>query len=470
MEKVTSITPQIYMELIKNIIENIDEGIHFIDKDFNTIIYNNSMAKLENMNKKDVVNRSFIDLVETMKIKNSTLVDAINNKKTIKDNIQVYLNKDGKEITTINTTIPIIIEDELIGAIEISKDMTYVNNLSNQILKLKEIKDIKKCDTENTGYKFDDIIGNSESIQKSIKLSKKASKSEATVFIYGETGTGKELISQSIHYGSKRANQPFIAQNCAALPESLLEGILFGTAKGGFTGAVDRPGLFEQANKGTLLLDEINSMPMHLQAKLLRVLQEGYVRRVGGTKDIPVDVRVIATTNESPHDILSNGKMRKDLYYRLNVIYIEIPPLRDRGNDILLLSNKFIDKYNKKLNKNIKSISDDAVNFLTNHYWQGNVRELENTIYSSMSMMENEDVLTKDMININEYKKVGAKNSYTIDIGIKPLDYIVSEIEERYIRKALENTNNNITKAAEILGLGRQNLQYKMKKYNINKS
>ena len=470
MEKVTSITPQIYMELIKNIIENIDEGIHFIDKDFNTIIYNNPMAKLENMNKKDVVNRSFIDLVETMKIKNSTLVDVINNKKTIKDNIQVYLNKDGKEITTINTTIPIIIEDELIGAIEISKDMTYVNNLSNQILKLKEIKDIKKCDTENTGYKFDDIIGNSESIQKSIKLSKKASKSEATVFIYGETGTGKELISQSIHYGSKRANQPFIAQNCAALPESLLEGILFGTAKGGFTGAVDRPGLFEQANKGTLLLDEINSMPMHLQAKLLRVLQEGYVRRVGGTKDIPVDVRVIATTNESPHDILSNGKMRKDLYYRLNVIYIEIPPLRDRGNDILLLSNKFIDKYNKKLNKNIKSISDDAVNFLTNHYWQGNVRELENTIYSSMSMMENEDVLTKDMININEYKKVGAKNSYTIDIGIKPLDYIVSDIEERYIRKALENTNNNITKAAEILGIGRQNLQYKMKKYNINKS
>lgn len=470
MEKVTSITPQIYMELIKNIIENIDEGIHFIDKDFNTIIYNNSMAKLENMNKKDVVNRSFIDLVETMKIKNSTLVDVINNKKTIKDNIQVYLNKDGKEITTINTTIPIIIEDELIGAIEISKDMTYVNNLSNQILKLKEIKDIKKCDTENTGYKFDDIIGNSESIQKSIKLSKKASKSEATVFIYGETGTGKELISQSIHYGSKRANQPFIAQNCAALPESLLEGILFGTAKGGFTGAVDRPGLFEQANKGTLLLDEINSMPMHLQAKLLRVLQEGYVRRVGGTKDIPVDVRVIATTNESPHDILSNGKMRKDLYYRLNVIYIEIPPLRDRGNDILLLSNKFIDKYNKKLNKNIKSISDDAVNFLSNHYWQGNVRELENTIYSSMSMMENEEVLTKDMININEYKKVGAKNSYTIDIGIKPLDYIVSDIEERYIRKALENTNNNITKAAEILGIGRQNLQYKMKKYNINKS
>lgn len=469
MGKSISVDPQIYTEVIKNILENIDEGIHFIDKDFNTIIYNNSMAKLEDMDKDEVLNKSFIDLAETMKIKNSTLVDVIKNKKSIKDNVQVYLNKDGKEITTVNTTIPIIVENELIGAVEISKDMTHVNDLSNQILKMKELKDIKKYNPDKLGYNFEDIIGDSNSIRKSIKLSKKAAKSDATVLIYGETGTGKELISQSIHYSSRRANQPFIAQNCAALPESLLEGILFGTVKGGFTGAIDRPGLFEQANKGTLLLDEINSMPMHLQAKLLRVLQEGYVRRVGGTKDIPVDVRVIATTNESPHEILTNGKIRKDLYYRLNVIYIEIPPLRDRGSDILLLSNKFIEKYNKKLNKNIKFISDDAVRVLTNHYWQGNVRELENTIYSSMSMMDNEEVLTTDMININEYKARSAKNSYTIDIEAKPLDLIIEDIEEQYIHQALDKAYDNVTRAAAILGIGRQNLQYKMKKYNIKR-
>ncbi|MGL5346215.1 MAG: sigma-54 interaction domain-containing protein [Peptostreptococcaceae bacterium] len=457
----------IYNEVIEKIIESIDEGIHFIDKDSNTIIYNNSMAKLEQMEKDDVLNKSFRDVSRTMDIKNSTLLQVIKTKQAIKNNVQKYLNHDGKEITTINNTLPIIVENELIGALEISKDMTQIQTLSEQIVKLKDIKAINKHNPEKLGYEFGDIVGNSDSIKKALNTSKKAAKSDATVLIYGETGTGKELISQSIHYASKRAHNPFIAQNCAALPESLLEGILFGTVKGGFTGAIDRPGLFEQANKGTLLLDEINSMPIQLQAKLLRVLQEGYVRRVGGTKDIPVDVRVIATTNENPKDILEKGKIRKDLYYRLNVIYIQIPPLRERGNDIVLLSNKFIEKYNNKLDKNVKAISLQGVKMLRNHYWQGNVRELENTIYSSMSMMDDEKILTEDMININDYKTNTAENSYVVDIEAKPLDCIIEEIEERYINEALEKAENNVTKAAAILGIGRQNLQYKMKKHNI---
>ncbi|MGL6107143.1 sigma-54 interaction domain-containing protein [Romboutsia sp.] len=458
---------EVYNEVIEKIIESIDEGIHFIDKDGNTIIYNSSMAKLERMDKNDVLNKNFKEVALTMEINNSTLLQVLKNKKPIKNNVQRYLNKDGKEITTINTTIPIIVGNELVGALETSKDMTQIQTLSEQILKLKELKNINKHNPEKLGYNFEDIIGESEPINKALKISKKAANSDATVLIYGETGTGKELISQSIHYDSKRANQPFIAQNCAALPESLLEGILFGTVKGGFTGAVDRPGLFEQANKGTLLLDEINSMPLQLQAKLLRVLQEGYVRRIGGTKDIPVDVRVIATTNENPVDILSEGKIRKDLYYRLNVIYIQIPPLRERGNDIVLLSNKFIEKYNKKLEKDVRYISEKGIKMLRNHYWQGNVRELENTIYSSMSMMEDEKVLTEDMININEYKSNSAENLYIVDIESKPLEWIVADIEERYIYEALEKTDNNVTKAAAILGLGRQNLQYKMRKYSI---
>ncbi|MGL4914377.1 MAG: sigma-54 interaction domain-containing protein [Romboutsia sp.] len=461
---------EIYNEVIEKIIESIDEGIHFIDKEGKTIIYNNSIARLEQMDKKDVLNKPFVEVLQTMEIKNSTLLKVLRNKKTIKDNVQRYLNKDGKEITTINTTIPIIVENELIGVLEVSKDMTQIQTLSEQILKLKEVKNNKLHNPEKLGYNFEDIIGQSDAIKKSLLISKKASKSDATVLIYGETGTGKELISQSIHYDSKRKNQPFIAQNCAAFPESLLEGILFGTVKGGFTGAIDRPGLFEQANKGTILLDEINSMPLQLQAKLLRVLQEGYVRRVGGTKDIPVDVRVIATTNENPRDILSEGKIRKDLYYRLNVIYIEIPPLRDRGNDIVLLANNFIEKYNKKLEKNIQDISGLGIKKLRNHYWQGNVRELENTIYSSMSMMDDEEILTHEIININEYKNNTAENIYVIDVEAKPLDWIVADIEERYINEALDKSNDNVTKAAAILGLCRQNLQYKMKKYNIRRN
>ncbi len=458
-----------HFEIFNKLLENIDEGIHFIDKDYKTIIYNNAMEKLEGMKKEDVLNKSFINLAQMMDIKNSTLLDVVKNKKEIKDNVQIYLNNYGKEITTINTTLPVIIDGEFIGALEISKDVTQVQDLSNQILKMKEVKEIKKYKPDKIGYSFEDITGKSEAIQKAIKTGKKAAKSDATVFIYGETGTGKELISQSIHYESKRKNQPFIAQNCAALPESLLEGILFGTVKGGFTGAIDRPGLFEQANKGTLLLDEINSMPILLQAKLLRVLQEGYVRRVGGTKDIPVDVRVIATTNEKPETILNEGKIRKDLYYRLNVIYLEIPPLRERHEDIILLTNNFIEKYNFKLDKNIKGLSEKSINLLNNHYWQGNVRELENVIYSSMSMIEEEEVLDGDMININNYKTNTAKNSYIVDIESKPLDWIVADIEEKYINEALDKCEDNVTKAAAILGIGRQNLQYKMKKYNIKR-
>ena len=460
---------EIYCEVIEKIIESIDEGVHFIDKNCKTIIYNDSMAKLEQMDKEEVLKKPFTDIAKTMEIKNSTLLKVLKSETPIKNNVQIYLNKDGKEITTINTTIPIVVEDELVGALEISKNMTQIQTLSEQILKLEETKSNNIDKDKKTLYKFDDVIGESECIKKSLKISKKASKSDATVLIYGETGTGKELISQSIHYDSKRSKYPFIAQNCAALPDSLLEGILFGTAKGGFTGAIDRPGLFEQANKGTLLLDEINSMPLQLQAKLLRVLQEGYVRRVGGTKDIPVDVRVIATTNENPQDILNEGKLRKDLYYRLNVIYVQIPPLRERGEDIILLANKFIEKYNNKLGKSVKDITDRGKKILRNHYWQGNVRELENTIYSSMSMMDDEEILSDDIININEYKTNTAENMYVIDIEARPLDWIVADIEERYINEALDKYNDNITKAAAILGLCRQNLQYKMRKYNIKR-
>lgn len=212
-------------------------------------------------------------------------------------------------------------------------------------------------------------------------------------------------------------------------------------------------------------------MPIMLQAKLLRVLQEGYVRRVGGTKDIPIDVRIIATTNESPKVILNEHKMRKDLYYRLNIIHIKIPPLRDRKEDIPLLCKKFISKYNKKLNKKVVGISDEALKILKNYDWQGNIRELENIIYCTMSMMEDEVQIETSMINLNDYynlKENKTSNNYSLnDLEDKTLSKIISEIEEKYIYESLEKASYNITKAASILGMNRQNLQYKIKKYNI---
>jgi len=250
------------------------------------------------------------------------------------------------------------------------------------------------------------------------------------------------------------------------LPESLLEGLLFGTSKGGFTGAVDRAGLFEQANGGTLLLDEINSMPYELQAKLLRVLQENYIRRVGGTRDIPIDVRIISTSNESPESILRNGNIRKDLYYRLNVIQLNVPPLRERKDDILVLANMFIRKYNERLNKEIISMSKEAQDNLFKYDYPGNVRELENIIMAAVSLADDaERILNMGHFSpLNPARELGGKSH---EIGDEGIDEYLGNLERRIIEKTLIKYDNNVTKSAEALKIKRQTLQHKIRKYNI---
>ncbi|MCT4507547.1 MAG: sigma 54-interacting transcriptional regulator [Tepidibacter sp.] len=457
-----------YMKLMQNILHYIEDGIHVIDSEGNTIIYNKAMAELEQMKETDVLNKNLLDIFNGLNEETSTLLKALKNGKVIKDKKQTYLNKYKNEITTINTTIPVIDNKKIIGAIEISKDITKIKELSEEILTLHREKSNPKqiIQSKIKKYTFENIIGQSEKFKKAISLARKACKTPAPVFIYGETGTGKELFSQSIHYEGIRKNNPFIAQNCAALPESLLEGILFGTEKGGFTGAVSRPGLFEQANKGTLLLDEINSMTVELQAKLLRVLQEGYIRRIGGIKDIPVDVRIIATTNELPSKLLKENKIRKDLYYRLNVISINIPSLNEREDDIILLVDYFIKKYNKKLNKKVKYIDKKAKNLLINHKWHGNIRELENTIYSAISMIDSEDSIKIEHLNIDINESEEIQKNINVS-NEKCLDELLKEIEVDFITRALINNKKNITKSAKQLGIKRQTLQHKIKKYNI---
>lgn len=481
---------EIGVEILKKIVENIDEGIHFIDKNGITRLYNHKMAEIENISRESIIGKRFSpNIFKSLSEMDSTLLRVLKENVAIKDNIQKYLNKSGKEIITINSTIPIEINGEIIGALEIAKDMTSIKSLSDEVIKLQKINENFDKDTvfnENKqtnkkSYEFKDIIGESSQIKKAIYMAKKASENDAAVLIYGETGTGKELLSQSIHYNSARKNGPFLAINCAALPETLFEAILFGTTKGSFTGAIDKAGLFEQANGGTLLLDEINSISPQMQAKLLRALQEKVIRRIGGTKDISVDVRVISTTNENPKDIIKSGKMRLDLYYRLNVIFLEIPPLRERTEDVLLLTNKFIENYNMKLDKNIKGISEDVKKIFTKYLWPGNIRELDNVIYSSM-IMADENILNKNSLNMYWDDELLKKDEETQDtyinlIGMKEeiegvngsLEDRVSKIEENYIRNAIEAYPNNLSKAAAFLGISRQALQYKMKKYNILK-
>ena len=287
-------------ENIYEILDHVDEGIHIIDKNGRIVYYNRFAQSIDDIDRERAVGRHILEIYPSLSEDTSTLLTVMRTGEPIYNVEQTFINYKGKKITTINSSIPIKASGKIVGALEISKDITQVKEMSEKIVDLQSKlygnnKNVGKVTKEKgkAKYTFVDIIGECKEMLALKSLALKAAETDAPVLIYGDTGTGKELFVHSIHNASPRRNKPFIAQNCAALPANLLEGILFGTVKGGFTGAEDREGLFELAHGGTLFLDEINSMPLELQAKLLRVLQDSTIRRVGGTKTIDVDVRKI---------------------------------------------------------------------------------------------------------------------------------------------------------------------------------
>jgi len=490
-----------YQAILQTASEVLGEAIHVVTADGITIIYNDAMAKLEKINVEDALGKPFREVFSYIPDEESTLARALDKNEATTNKQQTYLNVYGKQITTINTTVPIVVDGKVIAAMEVAKDITDIKNMSDTILELQEetigaTRKTQEGDVpgeeaavfgkagsngveEDHGlsrfaqkpsirhYSFKDLAGTSPQFLQVLERARKAAKTDASVFIYGETGTGKELFAQSMHYDGNRRNKPFLAQNCAALPESLLEGILFGTAKGGFTGAVDRAGLFEQASGGTLLLDEISAMPYDLQGKLLRVLQEDYIRRVGGSKDIPVDVRIIATVNEPAEKLMAEGALRKDLYYRLNIVGLNIPPLRERREDIPVLADWFLKKHNEKFGKEVWLIADKALEKLRNHDYPGNVRELENIIMSAVSMAEDEHVLNEKDISLQKTYYETSPLIAGFVRGDSTLAEYLESIERTVIQQHLLENDGNITKPAGELGMLRQNLQHKNKKYGL---
>lgn len=460
-------------KILEELIELIDEGVYIVDKDGVGKFYNKAMASMEKVNLDDVLDKKFHEAFPDFSLNESTMFEALKRNTPTLRKQQTYKNLYGKEITTINSTIPIVVDGETVAAVEVAKDITNIRKMSDTLLELTEGKREKAADTEEPPqagikrYTFDDIYGENPAFKEVITRAKKAAMNDASVFIYGETGTGKELLAQSIHHEGKRKDKPFLAQNCAAIPETLLEGILFGTAKGGFTGAVDRAGLFEQASGGTLLLDEISAMPYDLQSKLLRVLQENYIRRVGGTKDIPVRARIIATVNEPPEELMAQGKLRKDLYYRLNVVNLRIPALRERPDDIPVLAEAFLRKHNKRFGRQLWSISDGAIEKLQHYDYPGNARELENLIEQAVSMAEREHILTEKMLTLPHYGHRARTPDSAYDVSCPLPDYL-AEVEARIIREAIIEAKGNISRAAETLQIKRQTLQHKLKKYHIS--
>ncbi len=451
-------------KILECLLENLEEGIQVVDSDGKTIYYNSAMGKVEGVKPSEVLGKKVSEYLEDVKEDDSTIMNVLKTGEKIVGLIQHYGNGYKKKVTTINTTVPVTLDNKVIAVIELAKDMTQLKELTESICKLQNLD--KKL---NTHYTFDDIYGDNPIMQSAIEKAKKASMSSSSVLLYAETGSGKEVFSQSIHYDGLRKDKPFIAINCAAIPALLLEGMLFGTEKGGFTGAENKKGLFEEANHGTILLDEVNSLEPYLQSKLLRVLQEGYIRPVGGTKSIDIDVRIIATLNEEPEKLIQSGKLRKDFYYRLCVIRINIPPLRERKDDIPIFVDKLIEKYNKILCKNIRGIDEVMIRKLQEYNWPGNIRELTNVIEAAINMADNNSILTENYFDFRiEYENC----NNVIDImsnedGSFDLENYMSDIEKAIIEKILKKNNYNVSKTARELSISRQNLQYKIKIHRI---
>ena len=313
-------------------------------------------------------------------------------------------------------------------------------------------------------YGFSGFIGNTPEMQLIFKTITEIAPTAASVLIYGETGTGKELVAHAIHHNSDRNNKPFIALHCASLSEGVLESELFGHEKGAFTGAVNqRRGRFELADSGTLFLDEIGELNSHVQIKLLRVLETGCFERVGGEETLESNVRIIAATNKNLEEEIREGRFREDLYYRLNVINLELPPLRDRREDIGLLTDSFLVKYAAKNKKDIKGFSSQCTRLLINYDWPGNVRELENAVERAVVMARNEFIEPGNLpSNISQSLKKAKKDTFRIPSGTT-----MKEIEKKVILDALHTTDGSKSKAAKILGISTRKIEYKIKEWSI---
>ena len=336
-------------------------------------------------------------------------------------------------------------------------------------------ENLRLRDEAKIRYGFASIVGKNARMQEIYRLIEKVAPTPASVLITGESGTGKELVARAIHVNSPREKGPFISVNCAALPETLLESELFGHERGAFTGATSlRKGRFELADSGTLFLDEIGDIPLTLQSKLLRVLQERSFERVGGDRSIHVDVRIITATNKDLKNEVDEGRFREDLYYRLNVVHIHLPPLRERSDDIPMLTEHFISKFVKMLNKPDLKISGEALRYLVGLPWEGNVRELENTIERAAILCSGNLITPEDVHPDTVSSK--EKPDWSPDIDFEkflpanlPLPEVLSGVEEQMVKRALEDADYVQARAAEALGITKSLLQYKMKKYNLQK-
>ncbi|OCG04011.1 sigma-54 interaction domain-containing protein [Gilliamella sp. wkB112] len=462
------------LEIFKHFFDLMHQPMAIINKEGKYIYYNQESAELDGYSKEKAIGKPMLKVYPSLKQEDSTMLQALQQGIEYQNNYQSYYNHVGKLVDYLHTTVPLYNHNkEIIGAVEIGRDLSTVRELQDQVFNLNSKL------YQNKEQPLPDIVFVSQKMQEVIDQTNILGANDVPVLIVGETGTGKELFARLIHQTSQRRDKAFISLNCGALPTTLIESTLFGTVKGAFTGAENRQGYLELANGGTLFLDELNAMPLEMQSKLLRFLQEKTYWQLGGNKEQHSDVRIVAAMNESPAELLQNGTMRSDLFYRLNVGLIKLPALRERTEDIPVLARYFIDKHKNDVNVVISGISDQALQQLISAPWPGNVRMLENTIVRSM-VLQNEPgelqhiTLDDDLYEISSTNNHNGTNS---NFAHKPVNnYVnnganlteqVEDYERQLIVDALNQANGKIVTAAKILKVSRTTLQYKVKKYNI---
>lgn len=417
--------------------------------------------EIDNLKEVDILGKHVLDIFPNLTEETSTILRVLKDGKPIFNEYQVLENYLGQKLHIVGSTMQIMSGDRIIGAVDIARYIEPEMEKQNVVLSVKDIPFGNK-----EMFILTDIITCDPSMLEIKSKIEKLAKTKSSVLIYGETGTGKELVAQALHSHSERVDGPFISQNCAAIPSTLLESILFGTVKGSYTGAENRKGLFELANGGTLFLDEINSMELNVQSKILRAIEEKKITPLGGHTSINIDVRIVSAVNEDPIKAVADKRLRKDLFFRLGVVQINLPKLKDRPNDIKLLCKYFIDKYNAKMNKNVIGISEEVEKLFYKYSWPGNVRELKNVIEGAFNLTSNNLIEMKDLPEYIHAEGISILSIANHELGNSSLPEMLKSYEKELIKKALDCTINK-NDAANLLKISRQALNYKLNKYKI---
>jgi len=469
MAKITDINRKLLIHPVELIVkeysylfEYMTEGVLIINDKARIVYVNPAYTEIF-----DVSNEAIMENSIFSKTKDEAVIKAFHQRKNIKGKLNYFVG--GRQL--IISAAPIYYQDKFQGAIAIyrKEDIINIEQQNTKLLSININEDNNKLPQLNSCFR--EIITKNRKMQEVLLIAQKASKVSSTILIRGESGTGKELVARAIHNSSPRKNQPFITVNCGAIPETLLESELFGHEQGSFTGAIKRKiGKFEEANGGTIFLDEIGDMPIEMQVKLLRVLQEKEFQRVGGNEVIKCDVRILSATHRNLERFIEEEKFRQDLYYRINVITVELPTLKERREDIELLCNHFIEKINKKIGSNVKALSEEVKTAFLEYNWPGNIRELENLMERLMVLAEDEVIeLYEIPSNISKTYQVNQnfiKQSSLVNTGIDGEIYTLEEYEREIIKLALERFGS-FNAAGKALGVTHKTIATKARKYKI---